>query len=64
MSKQLLAYFESGLQEYMSFRNARFVTKEMKLSDTIKRKNLPSFRAKGKAASDQKGHLKEIGENG
>jgi len=35
----------------MSFRNARFVTKEMKLSDTIKRKNLLSFRAKGKAAS-------------
>ena len=51
VSKQLLAYSESGLQEYMSFRNARFVTKEMKLSDTIKRKNLPSFRAKGKAAS-------------
>ena len=50
VSKQLLAYIESGLQ-YMSFRNARFVTKEMKLSDTIKRKNLPSFRAKGKAAS-------------
>ena len=51
VSKQLLAYSESGLQEYMSFQNARFVTKEMKLSDTIKRKNLPSFRAKGKAAS-------------
>ena len=51
VSKQLLAYFKSGLQEYMSFRNARFVTKEMKLSDTIKRKNLLSFRAKGKAAS-------------
>ena len=50
-TKQLIAYFQSGLQEYMSFRNARFVTKEMKLSDTIKRKNLPSFRAKGKAAS-------------
>ena len=47
-SEHLLAFFNRGRNEYINFRKERYITKEKKLSDTIKRISLPPFLPKGK----------------
>ena len=47
-SDKLINYFEEGQAEHESFRRERFITKEKKLGNTIKRVKLPSFLSKKK----------------
>ena len=47
-SDKLINYFEEGQAEYENFRRERFVTKEIKLGDAIKRVKLPSLLSKNK----------------
>ena len=43
VSVRLLNFFENGKEGYTNFRKERFIEKNKKLSDTIKRVNLPAF---------------------
>ena len=47
-SDKLINYFDQGQAEYESFRQERFITREKKLGNTIKRVKLPSFLLKNK----------------
>ena len=47
-SKRLLTFFEHGENGYAEFRKERFVEKDKKLSDTIKKVNFPLFDPKSK----------------
>ena len=53
-SDKLINYFDQGQAEYKGFRRERFITKEKKLGDTIKRVKLPSFLSKNKRQKDNK----------
>ena len=63
LSVRLLNYFEDGKQRYNVFRNERLVTKTKKLSETIKKVNLPSFdRSDQTQKKSTKPTLKKIGD--
>ena len=53
-SDKLINYFDQGQAEYESFKRERFITKEKKLGDAIKRVKLPSFLSKIKRQKDNK----------
>ena len=53
-SDKLINYFDQGQAEYESFKRERFITKEKKLGDAIKRVKLPSFLSKNKRQKDNK----------
>ena len=45
-AQKMLNFLQHGKEEYCMFRNEGFITREKKLSDTIKKINLPKFQAK------------------
>ena len=57
VSECLINFYKHGEELYKSFRNERFVEKSRKLSDTIKKVNLPEFVPKPKEKTERK-HIK------
>ena len=58
--EQLLTFFNRVRNEYINFRKERYITKEKKLSDTIKRISLPPFLPKGKDKKQKPVSSKEV----
>ena len=63
ISKRLLNAYEHGKDEYITFRHERYVTKEKKLVDTIKRHNIPPFIPKADSKSNSSSSAKETAKN-
>ena len=63
ISKKLLNAYEHGKDQYITFRNERYVTKEKKLVDTIKQHSILPFIPKADSKSNSSSSAKETAKN-